>query len=68
METVAVRLRRDDTEHLLAVAAAFDAAGRQVPGHILRRLWGVRSCWKNRKGVPPQVIAACTILDRLAEA
>jgi hypothetical protein len=64
VRTVAEGERKDSSDHLMAVAAAFDKAGRPVPSHVLRRLWGLRSEWKNRKDIPEVVRAACEMLDR----
>ena len=67
LQSVGDMRRRDDAAHLMATAIAFDSAGRPVPGHVLRRLWGLRSAWKGRKDVPGQVTRACALLDRQAD-
>jgi hypothetical protein len=65
LKTFAEVRRGEDAEHMLNTARLFDASGRRVPGHILRRLWGLRSEWKGKGTVPSQVTEGCAILDRI---
>lgn len=64
MKTVQEDYLADRAAHLLALAKAFDAAGRPIPGHILAALARCRSSWKKRKDVPPSVVAAIETLRR----
>lgn len=67
IRTVAETDAAATARHLLATARAFAAAGRQVPGHVLYRLWGVRSSWRGQPDIPAQVTAACQLLDSLRD-
>ena len=64
MKTYAELEKKDASDHLYAVAKAFVDAGRTIPSHILRRLWGLRSEWKRKKNIPQDIVAACEKLDR----
>lgn len=52
LQTVGEAQGRRDAHHLVQVARAFDAAGRKIPGHVLKRLLGLRRYWKDFENLP----------------
>lgn len=45
-----------NAESYLAVARAFAAQQRKIPGLVLEKLARCRAFWKKRRDVPPEVI------------
>jgi hypothetical protein len=54
-------------DHLLQVVASFDAAGRSVPGHVLRELCRLRPHW-GKRAIPAAATAARDVLKRAGGA